>query len=111
MSTPGGSSLSSRLGLITFELVLVGVVWYLGYLPHVIAGGLGAIIVISGLVPERWSTLTTGVLMLIGAAVLSMVYTLPGDRNRAMLIAAVGVLFTIYGAIRARAGTDQTRGG
>ncbi|MFM9996534.1 MAG: hypothetical protein ACKVU4_12135 [Phycisphaerales bacterium] len=102
MSTHGGSSLSSRLGLIAFELVLVGVVWYLGYLPHVIAGGLAAIIVVSGLVPERWSTLTTGVLMLIGAAVMYAVYPAPGDRNRAMLIAAVGLLFTIYGAIRAR---------
>lgn len=96
------SDLSARLGLIAFELALVGVVWYLGYLPHVIASGLAAIIVLSGLVPERWGTLTTGVLLLIGAAVMYVVYTSPGDRNLAMLIAASGLLFTIYGAIRAR---------
>ncbi len=97
------SELSGRLGFIAFELILIGVLWYMRFVPHVIAGGLAVVIVVSGLVPERWSSLVSGILMLIGAAIIYFVYTLPGDRRLAAVIAIIGLLFTIYGAVRSRA--------
>lgn len=96
------SDLTGRFGLIAFELALVAVIWYMGLMPHVIAGGLAIIIVVSGLLPERWGPLATGALMLIGAGVMFLVYTLPGDRRIAAAIAVIGLLFTIYGVMRLR---------
>jgi hypothetical protein len=101
---PDRSELSGRLGFMAFELILIGVLWYMGFVPHVIAGGLAVVIVVSGLVPERWSSLVSGILMLIGAAIIYFVYTAPGDRRLAAVIAVIGLLFTIYGAVRIRAG-------
>ncbi len=98
------SKLSGRLGFIAFELILIGVLWYMGFVPHVIAGGLAVVIIVSGLVPERWGALVSGILMLIGAAIIYFVYTGAGDRRLAAVIAIIGLLFTIYGTVRFRAG-------
>ncbi len=97
------ADLTGRLGLIVFELVILGAAWRFLGVPHVIAGGLAVIIVVSGLLPERWGPLVTGALMLIGAGVMALVYTLPGDRRIAAAIAVIGLLFTIYGVTRLRA--------
>lgn len=96
------SDFGSRFGLIAIELAIIGVLWYMGFVPHVIAAGLAVIIVVSGIVPERWGPLVTGVLMLVGAAAIYLTYGGSGDRRLAAAIAILGVLFTIYGVVRAR---------
>lgn len=97
------STLGNRIGLIAIELALVVAAWRFLGLPHVIAGGLAAIIVVSGLLPDRWSALVSGVLMIAGAATIYFVYPYPADRRIAMFIGAVGIVFTIVGIARWRA--------
>jgi hypothetical protein len=95
------STLGSRLGLIVIELALVAAAWWLLHVPLVLAAGLAAVIVVSGLLPDRWNALVTGSLMLAGAAVMDSV-NLSGDRRFAMFIGAVGLVFVIVGVLRLR---------
>lgn len=95
------STLGNRLGLIAIELAIIAAAWYYLGLPHVLAAGFAVILVVSGILPDRWSALVGGVMLLAGAAAIWVGY--PGNRNMAMFIAALGVVFAIVGAVRWRA--------
>jgi hypothetical protein len=94
------STIGNRLGLIAIELAIIVAPWYYLGLPHVLAAGLAVILVVSGVLPDRWSALVGGVMLIAGAGAIWVVY--PGNRNMAMFIAAVGVVFAIVGAGRWR---------
>ncbi len=100
---PRRYNVKSRLLTAALYAGVVGLVWYLGFLGPQLAIGLGVIFVVSGLVPERWSSLTAGVLLLVGAALIYINYQGSGDRRLALLAAVLGVILVVYGAIRARA--------
>lgn len=101
------STLGNRVGLIAVELAFVAAAWQFLGLQHVIAAGLAVVIVASGVLPDRWSALVGGVLMLAGAAAIYIVYPYPGDRRIAMFIGAVGLVFAVVGVSRLRRATPR----
>lgn len=88
-------SWASRLGWAAVQIIVVVALWLLIGLVDVLAIGLIATIVLSTLVPPRWSNIASG-LGLVGTAIaLNLAY---GYTQTPLILGALGVLFIGLGA-------------
>ena len=82
-------NLKSRIGIAVVELALVGVAWYVLKLDDLLAGAIAAVIVVSTILPGRWSVLASG-LGMIGLAGLAQFHY--GHRPLAIVLLVFGVI-------------------
>mgnify|MGYP001466629370 CR=1 FL=1 len=86
--------MKDKLGLVLFELALVGALWwYFKFVPALGFTLVGAVL-LSGLAPERFARLASG-LALLGVAALFYFY---GYRQLAMILGGFGLILAIIGA-------------
>ncbi len=88
-----------RLPLIALQLALLAAVWWILKIDATIVAAIGAAIVISGAVPERYEGLVSGLGMLGLAA---LVYFYYGQRPLALVLLIFGVLRGVAGMAELR---------
>jgi hypothetical protein len=72
----GGGGIGARLGALALELAVLGVAWWLLKFPLPFLIGVGAVIAIHNIVPERYSSAAMGASLLGFAGVLWLGYGL-----------------------------------
>jgi hypothetical protein len=100
-------ALKEKLGLILFELALVAAFWFFFKLVWQLGAVLVAAVLLSGLAPERYSRLASG-LALLGVA--AFFYFWAGHKQLAAILGVFGGVLALYGAVtlatRPRAAQD-----
>ena len=92
-----GPGFKQRLGLALFEIVLVGVVWYIMGLNNLLAGAIAAAVVVSTLAPAKYSGIVSGVCMLGLAGLVYQKYA--GGKQVGLVLAIFGVI-ALFGGVR-----------
>lgn len=88
-------SWASRLGWAAVQIIVVVALWLLIGLVDVLAIGLIATIVLSTLVPPRWSNIASGLGLVGTALAINLAY---GYTQTPLILGALGVLFIGIGA-------------
>src|SRR3954466_2320337 len=88
------AKLPANTGLILIELGFVGAAWFLLGLNPMLGGALVAAVLLTGLVPERYTRLATGIAML---GVGGLIYFYFGQVQLGLLIGAFGAVMLVLG--------------
>ena len=97
--TRGGRAISKqlkdKLGFMAIELAMVGLFWWFFKLVPALGLTLVGAVLLSGLAPERFSRLASGLALLGVGAVFYFYFK---HRELGMILGAGGLLLTIWGA-------------
>ncbi len=87
--------LQRRAPMMLLSLGILGVAWYLLRINELIVAAIAGLIIVSWLVPERFSNLVTGLGMIALGTLLYLRFA--GGSQTGLLMGIIGVVFLVMG--------------